>query len=70
MSYQAFASARQAFVGGWRGSRFGSRLPPGEVVRMKAIARKRAARDRSGQIVIAVVAILLLLVIFLPALLG
>jgi hypothetical protein len=36
---------------------------------MKAITRKRAVRNRSGQVVIAVVAILLLLVIFLPVLL-
>jgi hypothetical protein len=36
---------------------------------MKAISRKGAARSRSGQIVLAVVAILLLIAIFLPALL-
>jgi hypothetical protein len=37
---------------------------------MKAITRKHSVRNRGGQIVLAVVALLLLLVIFLPALLG
>jgi hypothetical protein len=36
---------------------------------MKAITRKRASRQRSGQVVIAVVALLLLLAIVLPRLL-
>jgi hypothetical protein len=40
-----------------------------EVAWMKAITRKRAVRNRSGQVVLAVVAILIVLVMFLPALL-
>jgi hypothetical protein len=37
---------------------------------MKAIVNKRAVRAHSGQVVIAVVGLLLLLVILLPVLLG
>jgi hypothetical protein len=39
-----------------------------EVVRMKAIARKRSVRNRSGLVVFGVIAIFLLAVIFLPML--
>ena len=35
---------------------------------MKAITRKRAVRNHSGQVVFGVIAILIVLVMFLPAL--